>query len=54
MGKQKKQLAYVIYPGINLLDLVGPFYVMNDLMTAGYESFTSPRACNHSIPTRSG
>jgi transcriptional regulator GlxA family with amidase domain len=40
MGKQKKQLAYVIYPGINLLDLVGTFSVMGGLMSAGYESFT--------------
>lgn len=40
MAQQKKQLAYVIYPGINLLDLVGTFSVLNGLLMAGYERFT--------------
>src|SRR5688572_17908251 len=40
MAKQKKQVAYVVYPGINLLDLTGTFSAMNHLPTAGYESFT--------------
>jgi transcriptional regulator GlxA family with amidase domain len=40
MTKQKKQVAYIVYPGINLLDLTGIFSAMQGLTSADYAGFT--------------
>lgn len=40
MAAEKKQMAYLVYPGINLLDLVGTYSILGGLMMAGYRSFT--------------
>jgi transcriptional regulator GlxA family with amidase domain len=40
MANQLKNVAYVVYPGITLLDLVGIFSILKGLVMSGYQGFT--------------
>jgi transcriptional regulator GlxA family with amidase domain len=40
MANQLKNVAYVVYPGITMLDLVGIFSILKGLVMSGYQGFT--------------